>query len=103
MRERRETERQCALRLTRTHTSTAPSSVSLSSLSLSSTAPAILSPSPRGQAVREGLKATFQWPTYPQLYLNGKLIGGLDIMKELQEEGELAGMLAAAGAVVAKE
>lgn len=39
--------------------------------------------------VRQGLKSFSNWPTYPQLYANGKLIGGLDIVKELKEEGEL--------------
>uniref|UniRef100_A0A0V0G8T5 Putative glutaredoxin-related protein n=1 Tax=Triatoma dimidiata TaxID=72491 RepID=A0A0V0G8T5_TRIDM len=33
--------------------------------------------------VREGLKKFSNWPTYPQLYINGELIGGLDIVKEL--------------------
>jgi len=40
-------------------------------------------------AVREGLKAYSSWPTYPQLYVNGKLVGGLDIVKELQADGAL--------------
>jgi len=39
--------------------------------------------------VREGLKKYSNWPTYPQLYANGTLIGGVDIIKELQESGEL--------------
>ena len=39
--------------------------------------------------VREGLRTFSNWPTYPQLYVEGKLIGGLDIVKELKEEGEL--------------
>jgi glutaredoxin-related protein len=39
--------------------------------------------------VREGLKKLSNWPTYPQIYVNGKLIGGLDIVKEMHEEGEL--------------
>lgn len=39
--------------------------------------------------VREGLKKYSNWPTYPQLYVKGKLIGGLDVVKELEEEGEL--------------
>jgi len=43
--------------------------------------------------VREGLKTYSNWPTYPQLYISGKLVGGLDIVKELKEEGELAGMV----------
>lgn len=39
--------------------------------------------------VREGLKKFSNWPTYPQLYLNGELLGGLDIVKEMVESGEL--------------
>ena len=35
-------------------------------------------------------------PTYPQLYADGKLLGGLDIMKELKEEDELASSMPAA-------
>lgn len=41
-------------------------------------------------AVRQGLKTYSNWKTYPQLYAKGELIGGLDIIKEMQEEGELA-------------
>ena len=47
------------------------------------------------EEVRQGLKKFSNWPTYPQLYGDGKLVGGLDIMKELQEEGELASSLPA--------
>jgi len=43
--------------------------------------------------VREGLKKFSNWPTYPQLYLNGELIGGLDIVKEMDESSELESML----------
>ncbi|XP_014485130.1 PREDICTED: glutaredoxin-3 [Dinoponera quadriceps] len=43
--------------------------------------------------VREGLKKLSNWPTYPQLYINGDLIGGLDIVKEMSESGELECML----------
>jgi len=39
--------------------------------------------------VREGLKKYSDWPTYPQLYANGNLLGGIDIVKELNEAGEL--------------
>eukprot|EP01089_Gocevia_fonbrunei_P012212 TRINITY_DN2821_c0_g1_i2.p1 TRINITY_DN2821_c0_g1~~TRINITY_DN2821_c0_g1_i2.p1 ORF type:complete len:336 (-),score=84.25 TRINITY_DN2821_c0_g1_i2:5-1012(-) len=39
--------------------------------------------------IREGLKKYSNWPTYPQLYVSGKLIGGLDVVTELHEEGEL--------------
>lgn len=45
------------------------------------------------QEVREGLKKFSNWPTYPQLYINGDLIGGLDIVKEMSESGELESML----------
>ncbi|XP_013786644.1 glutaredoxin-3-like [Limulus polyphemus] len=45
------------------------------------------------QEVREGLKKFSNWPTYPQLYINGELVGGLDILKELDETGELEPML----------
>lgn len=48
------------------------------------------------EEVRQGLKAFSNWPTYPQLYADGKLLGGLDIMKELKEEDELASSLPAA-------
>ena len=41
------------------------------------------------EEVRQGLKKFSNWPTYPQLYAEGKLVGGLDIMKDLREEGEL--------------
>jgi Grx4 family monothiol glutaredoxin len=43
--------------------------------------------------VRQGLKKYSDWPTYPQLYVNGELIGGLDIMKEMAEDGDLAEQL----------
>jgi len=43
--------------------------------------------------VRQGLKKYSDWPTYPQLYSNGELIGGLDIVKELAESGEIADIL----------
>jgi len=42
------------------------------------------------ESVRQGLKEYSNWPTYPQVYINGELIGGLDIVKELLESGELA-------------
>jgi len=43
--------------------------------------------------VRQGLKAYSDWPTYPQVYANGKLIGGLDIVRELNDDGSLADAL----------
>jgi monothiol glutaredoxin len=48
------------------------------------------------QDIREGLKTYSNWPTFPQLYIKGELIGGCDIMIDLYKKGELAQMLAAA-------
>ncbi|XP_076006309.1 glutaredoxin 3 [Genypterus blacodes] len=45
------------------------------------------------EEVRQGLKTFSNWPTYPQLYVKGELIGGLDIVKELKESGELEAAL----------
>jgi monothiol glutaredoxin len=39
--------------------------------------------------VREGIKQYSNWPTIPQLYINGEFIGGSDIIKEMFENGEL--------------
>ena len=39
--------------------------------------------------IREGIKEFSNWPTIPQLYLKGELIGGCDIIKEMFESGEL--------------
>ncbi|UDG82243.1 Grx4 family monothiol glutaredoxin [Candidatus Vallotia cooleyia] len=41
------------------------------------------------QAVRQGIKTFSNWPTIPQLYVNGEFIGGLDIMMEMYQSGEL--------------
>ena len=43
--------------------------------------------------LREGLKEYSSWPTYPQLYVDGKLVGGADIVRELHARGELAQLL----------
>ena len=40
-----------------------------------------------------GLKEFSKWPTYPQLYIQGELVGGLDIVKELIETGEFQDQL----------
>jgi Grx4 family monothiol glutaredoxin len=45
------------------------------------------------EAVRQGLKTYSEWPTFPQLYVGGKLVGGLDVCKELASSGELSGAL----------
>ncbi len=39
--------------------------------------------------IREGLKQFSNWPTFPQLYVNGELVGGCDIVMEMYESGEL--------------
>ena len=40
--------------------------------------------------LREGIKQFSNWPTIPQLYIDGEFIGGCDIIKELDASGELA-------------
>jgi monothiol glutaredoxin len=47
-------------------------------------------PDPR---IRQELSAISQWPTVPQLFVRGELVGGADIVSELYESGELAGVL----------
>ncbi len=49
--------------------------------------------------LREALKRFSNWPTYPQLYIQGELIGGCDIALEMYKSGELKKLLAAAGAL----
>jgi monothiol glutaredoxin len=39
--------------------------------------------------VRDGIKEYSSWPTIPQIYINGKFVGGSDILRELSERGEL--------------
>jgi monothiol glutaredoxin len=48
--------------------------------------------------IRENLKIYSNWPTFPQLYVKGELIGGSDIMMDLFEKGELQKVLAEATA-----
>ena len=43
--------------------------------------------------IRQGLKEYSNWPTFPQLFVNGELIGGNDIVTELYQNGELADLL----------
>lgn len=47
------------------------------------------------EEVRQGLKVYSDWPTYPQVYVGGELIGGLDIIKELVAGNELVATLSA--------
>lgn len=41
------------------------------------------------ERVRQGLKLYSQWPTYPQVYVQGELLGGCDIVLEMKQAGEL--------------
>ena len=43
--------------------------------------------------LRQGIKDFSDWPTIPQLYVNGKFVGGCDIVKEMFEKGELKELL----------
>jgi monothiol glutaredoxin len=49
--------------------------------------------------LREALKRHSNWPTYPQLYVKGELIGGCDIALEMYRSGELKSLLESAGAL----
>jgi monothiol glutaredoxin len=48
--------------------------------------------------LREALKKFSNWPTYPQLYVNGELVGGCDIVLDMHRSGELKKLLTEAGA-----
>jgi monothiol glutaredoxin len=48
--------------------------------------------------LREALKKFSNWPTYPQLYVNGELVGGCDIVLDMHRSGELKKLLDEAGA-----
>lgn len=44
-------------------------------------------------AIRQGIKEFSDWPTIPQLYVNGEFVGGSDILAEMYESGELQELL----------
>jgi monothiol glutaredoxin len=48
--------------------------------------------------LRDALKKFSNWPTYPQLYVNGELVGGCDIVLDMHRSGELQKLLVEAGA-----
>jgi monothiol glutaredoxin len=48
------------------------------------------------EEIRQGIKDYANWPTIPQLYINGEFVGGSDIMMEMYESGELQQALATA-------
>ena len=43
--------------------------------------------------IRQGIKEYANWPTIPQLYVNGEFVGGSDIMREMYQSGELQKLL----------
>jgi monothiol glutaredoxin len=45
------------------------------------------------EAIRQGVKEYANWPTIPQLYVNGEFVGGSDIMMEMYQSGELQQVL----------
>jgi monothiol glutaredoxin len=45
--------------------------------------------------IRQGIKEYANWPTIPQLYVNGEFVGGCDILREMYQSGELQKLLAA--------
>ena len=45
------------------------------------------------EEIRQGIKDYAQWPTIPQLYVNGEFVGGSDIMMEMYQAGELQPLL----------
>ena len=45
------------------------------------------------QDIRQTLPSISDWPTFPQLFVNGELIGGCDIVTEMHEEGELQAII----------
>ncbi len=47
------------------------------------------------EGIRQGIKDYANWPTIPQLYVNGEFLGGSDIMMEMYESGELQPLLSA--------
>jgi monothiol glutaredoxin len=51
--------------------------------------------------LRQGLKEFSAWPTFPQLYVKGELVGGCDIVREMHQTGELAALLKDKGVPVA--
>jgi len=48
-------------------------------------------------AIREGVKKFSDWPTIPQLYVNGEFVGGCDIVTTMHKSGELATLFKSAG------
>ena len=45
------------------------------------------------EEIRQGIKEYANWPTIPQLYVNGEFVGGADILREMYQSGELQQMV----------
>ncbi|HQU02032.1 MAG TPA: glutaredoxin domain-containing protein, partial [Acetobacteraceae bacterium] len=52
--------------------------------------------------LRDGIKQFSNWPTIPQLYVNGEFVGGCDIITEMFQSGELQTMMAEKGIIQAQ-
>ena len=50
--------------------------------------------------IREGIKTFSNWPTIPQLYVKGEFVGGCDIVREMQESGELVELFKEKGVAI---
>jgi monothiol glutaredoxin len=55
----------------------------------------------QSDALREGIKSFSDWPTIPQLYVQGEFVGGCDIVREMFQSGELKTLLADKGLIEA--
>ncbi len=53
--------------------------------------------------LRQGIKDFSNWPTIPQLYIKGELVGGCDIMREMTQSGELQKLLTDKGVVLSAQ
>ena len=53
--------------------------------------------------LRQGIKEFSSWPTIPQLYVKGEFVGGCDIVREMFQAGELAGLLKEKGVPVKEQ
>ncbi len=54
-------------------------------------------------AIRDGIKLFSEWPTIPQLYIDGKFVGGCDIVRDMFQAGELQGLLGVAAPALGSE
>ncbi|MBI1405155.1 MAG: Grx4 family monothiol glutaredoxin [Caulobacter sp.] len=55
----------------------------------------------QSEALRQGIKTFSDWPTIPQLYVKGELVGGCDIVREMYQAGELRPFLESQGVLPA--